>query len=240
MQTNRSTPELTAFLRRALSVALCVTVAVVGFASISLGDDVVTPLPKPRMQSGLSVEEALSSRRSVRSFDAAAKLTLSNVSQLLWAAQGITNDRGFRTAPSAGALFPVEIYMVAGAVTGLAPGTYHYDSKLHRLLRVAKGDVRRDLAKASGGQDWMIDAPVVLILAANYDRTARKYGARAARYVQMEIGHASQNVYLQSESLGLGTCLVGAFSDASIKTLLDLPESFAPVGLMPIGRPRGP
>jgi SagB-type dehydrogenase family enzyme len=236
MRVDHSTFEFYRFVRRAFGAALCI--ALVGLESVSFADDGFKLLPKPELKGSMSVEEALAGRRSTRSFDT-TPLALATVSQLLWAAQGITNERGFRTAPSAGALFPLEIYLVVGAVSDLAPGVYHYDPKVHRLLRVLESDLRKDLAKASAGQDWMMDAPAILILAASYDRTARRYGVRAARYVQMEVGHVSQNIYLQSTSLDVGACLVGAFDDASVKALLDLPDEVEPVGLMPIGNRRG-
>jgi len=193
-------------------------------------------LPDPRREGTISVEQALARRRSVRDFRT-APLPLASVGQLLWAAQGITNTRGDRTAPSAGALHPLEVYLVAGAVTGLEPGVYRYEPGRHQLLRVAAGDVRRDLARAALEQDWVADAPGILVLAGVYERSARKYGRRAPRYVHMEVGHAAQNVYLQAVALDLGTVLVGAFRDGQLARVLDLPAEVQPLGVMPVGQP---
>jgi SagB-type dehydrogenase family enzyme len=194
-------------------------------------------LPEPRLEGTISVERALAERRSVREF-AEGPLPLGDVSQLLWAAQGITHERGLRTAPSAGALYPLEVYLVAGAVSSIPPGTYRYDPQRHRLLPLSRRDVRRQLAAAALEQDFVAKAPAILVLAAVYERTARKYAGRAPRYTHMEMGHAAQNVYLQSVALGLGTCMVGAFRDEQLKQVLELPEEVEPLGVMPIGKPR--
>lgn len=212
-------------------------IGIMGVGSASGADAEVTLLPKPSVDGSVSLEAALARRRSIRRFDP-SPVSLATISQLLWAAQGTTDERGFRTAPSAGALFPLEVYLVAGAVTGLTPGVYHYEAKPHRLKRISTGEIREQLAQAASDQSWIADAPAILVFVANYDRTARKYGSRGARYVQMEAGHAAQNVYLQSEALELGTCMVGAFREASVKKLLGLSTDLEPLGLMPVGKPR--
>jgi SagB-type dehydrogenase family enzyme len=193
-------------------------------------------LPAPRQDSGFSLERALSERRSVREFGNAA-LTQDEVSQLLWAAQGITSRDGLRTAPSAGALYPLELYLVAGHVENLDPGIYKYVSAGHKLMKIMAGDQRRKLAAASLGQDSVADAAVVLVFTAVERRTTRKYGSRGMRYVHIEIGHASQNVFLQATALGLRTVVVGAFEDGAVGELLHLPEGEAPLYLMPLGQP---
>lgn len=194
-------------------------------------------LPEPRRSSEVSVESALARRRSVRDF-AAEPVSLAALSQLLWAAQGITSNDGLRTAPSAGALYPLEIYLVVGEAKGLLSGVYHYDPRRHRLLPQIVGDVRNALADAALEQEWVADAPALLVLAAAYQRTARKYGARAPRYVNMEVGHAAQNIYLQAVALDLGTVMVGAFRDRELKRVLRLPTHVEAVGVMPVGKPR--
>lgn len=191
-------------------------------------------LPAPRAASATSVEEALRARRSVRDY-AQRPLTLAQVGQLLWAAQGQTDSRGLRTAPSAGALYPLEIYLVAGEVEGLPSGVYRYRPQEHALEPISAGDQRKPLADASLGQTWVRDAPVSIVFAAVYARTARRYGERAERYVHMEAGHASQNVYLQAEALGLGTVAVGAFSDDDVKRLVGLLPDEQPLYIMPVG-----
>lgn len=201
------------------------------------GDDVVA-LPGISVPGAMSVESALNARRSVRSFTR-APLTLAEVAQLLWAAQGVTHSEGFRTAPSAGALYPLEVYLVAGEVRGLAPGIYKYHPLEHRLSFVQVGDARARLAVAALGQAWVADAPAVVVIAAVYRRTSAKYGERAARYVPMEAGHAAQNVYLQATALGLGTTVVGAFHDEQVRAVVQLAPKEQPLALMPLGTPEG-
>ncbi|MEN3202715.1 MAG: SagB/ThcOx family dehydrogenase [Atribacterota bacterium] len=194
------------------------------------------PLPPPRLQSEVSVEEALFKRRSCRSFTP-SPLSLQEAGQLLWAAQGVTDRAsGFRTAPSAGALYPLELYLVAGQVEGLSPGVYRYLPEEHALYEVLSGDRREELFRVALFQQWIREAPVVLVLTAIYERTTRKYGERGIRYVHMEAGHAAQNVYLQAEALGLGAVVVGAFEDSGVQRILELPANERPLYLMPVGR----
>jgi len=197
----------------------------------------VIKLPKPRQESKTSVESALRRRRSVREFGKGG-LTLAEVSQLLWAAQGITDPEGKRTAPSAGALYPLEVFLVAGGQDELPAGVYRYRPQGHDLIPVVQGDQRAKLAGAALEQDWLNDAPVTIVIAALYERTARKYKLRARRYVQMEVGHAAQNVHLQAVALDLRTVVVGAFDDAEVKRVLTLAVNEEPLCLMPVGRPR--
>ena len=185
----------------------------------------------------LSVEEAIQRRRSVREYGRRA-LALEDVSQLLWAAQGITGRGDLRTAPSAGALYPLELYVVAGKVEGLSAGVYRYRPKTHELAPVTSGDLRRSLASAALDQDWVRRAPAVLVIACVYERITGKYGQRGRRYASMEVGHASQNVYLQAAARGLGTVFVGAFEDEEVKEALGLPPDHEPLGLMPVGHKR--
>ena len=192
-------------------------------------------LPEPKYIGATSVEEALTKRRSVRVFKEGPVL-LAELSQLVWAAQGMTNPGGLRTAPSAGALYPLELYVVAGNVTGLQPGVYKYWYKSHELLSVEKGDRRNDLCSAALGQSSIKKAAFVLVLSGVYERTTAKYGERGVRYVQMEAGHAAQNVYLQAVPLHLGTVVIGAFSDRDVKALLKMTDGEIPLYIMPVGR----
>jgi len=217
--------------------ALATGLGFAGGAAAGDAEGVAVTLPRPRAEGEVSVERALALRRSVREFSD-APIGLDAVSQLLWAAQGITGPEGLRTAPSAGALYPLEVYLIAGAVSGLAAGIHHYDPQRHRIVPTVLEDVRAATLKAALEQRWIADAPAILVLAAVQERTARKYGARAARYVQMEVGHAAQNVYLQAAALGLGTCMVGAFHDEQLKEILQLPDEVEVLALMPVGRPR--
>ena len=191
-------------------------------------------LPSPSVSGETSLEQLLQQRRSVRDFKA-VPLSLAHVGQLLWAAQGISNPRGLRTAPSAGALYPLELYLVAGSVNGLTPGLYHYEPEHHRLAMTAGGDWRQALANAALGQSWMANATAVIAFTGILERTSRKYGARAERYVHIEVGHAAENLFLQAESLGLGTVPVGAFDDDRVAEVLQLPATITPYLLMPVG-----
>jgi SagB-type dehydrogenase family enzyme len=192
-------------------------------------------LPVPRDDGEVSLEHALRHRRSIREF-ARGALTLAEIGQLLWAAQGVNHPTGLRTAPSAGALYPLVSYLVTGEVSSLTPGAYRYAPNQHALAMVGEGDRRAALSTAALGQSWIADAPAVLVLAAVYRRTTGKYGPRGERYVHIEIGHAAQNVYLQALALGLGTIEVGAFDDRAVKTALALPGDQDPLAIMPIGR----
>lgn len=194
-------------------------------------------LPASRLDGDMSVERALSVRRSVRDYRD-APLTLAESSQLLWAAQGVTAPReGLRTAPSAGATYPLELYLIAGRVQGLAAGVYRYGPHQHELVSVRGGDVRGLLAAAALGQTFIEQAAAVLVITAVYERTTRRYGDRGVRYVHMEAGHASQNVYLQAVALRLGTVVVGAFDDARVQQILHAPPGEHALYLMPVGRP---
>jgi SagB-type dehydrogenase family enzyme len=221
---------------RSAVLAVFVVVLCTGEAAMTSGNEEVA-LPRPRLDGDVAVERALSLRRSVRAF-APETLPLSNVSQLLWAAQGITDAAGRRTAPSAGALYPLEVYVVAGAVSGMRAGLYRYEAQQHRLALASEGDPRAGVAQAALEQDWLAEAPVIFVLVAVYERTERKYGDRAARYVHMEVGHVAQNVYLQASALGLGTTMVGAFRDAELARVLELPGDAKPLALLPVGKPR--
>ena len=193
------------------------------------------PLPEVTISGKQFLQQLLQQRRSVRHFQDVS-INMSDIGQLLWAAQGITNPQGFRTAPSAGALYPLELYVVAGQVKNLSSGIYHYDPNNHRLIKVASGDRRKKLAQAAYRQASVSDAATVVVFAAVYERTTFKYGERGVRYVHIEIGHATQNLSLQAESLGLGTVVVGAFNDDEVKAVLQLPDDVQPLILMPVGK----
>jgi SagB-type dehydrogenase family enzyme len=190
-------------------------------------------LPKPKYESPKSVEEALAVRRSIRDY-AKDSLSIEQISQLLWAAQGMTEKWGGRTAPSAGALYPLEVYLLAGEVKGLKPGLYHYHPEDHAVSQIKEADLRKEVTEASLGQDEILRAPATLIITAVYERTMVKYGERGVRYVHMEVGSVAENVYLQAESLGLGTVFIGAFDDEEVKQALGIGED--PLAIMPVGK----
>jgi len=188
-------------------------------------------LPNPKTIGSVSVAEALARRRSHREF-ADRGLAVTAVSQLCWAAQGITDSRtGFRTSPSAGGLFPIAILIVDQA------GVYEYKPAEHRLTRVVVGDVRKKLQAASLGQRCVGAAPVCMVVAFDVARTASKYGPRAERYCLLEAGHVAQNVFLQATALGIVGVPVGAFDDGKIASILRLPKRLTPIYLLPLGWP---
>jgi len=199
-------------------------------------------LPPPITEGGISVEEALTNRRSHRNFRN-EPLTIYQVSQLLWAAYGITLPipdahhlrGGLRTTPSAGATYPLELYVVIGNVTGINPGVLRYISEEHKLVRVVDGDVRRELTAAALGQQMVEAAPISIFYSAYFPRITERYGERGIRYAYIELGHSAQNVYLQAEALGLGTVAIGAFFDYMVREILNLPYEEEPLYIMPIG-----
>jgi SagB-type dehydrogenase family enzyme len=197
----------------------------------------IMQLPQPRFCSSHSVEGALLSRRSVREYRD-EPLTLAEISQLLWAAQGVTAQRGLRTAPSAGALYPLELYLVAGKVADLPPGTYHYCPQSHTLALVLAGDRRRKLSAAAFYESAIKKAPASLVFSAVAARTTGKYGKRGVRYVYMDHGHAAQNVHLQAVAIGLGTFVIGGFDDDALRQVMSLIPEEEALSIMPVGKTR--
>lgn len=194
--------------------------------------DSIVILPKPDTIGRVTVEQALLRRRSVRSY-LSAPLSLNEIGQLLWAAQGKTGKTYGRTAPSAGATYPMEVFLVTGRVSGLDFGVYQYDVEKHALRLVKKGDMRDELAGAALGQSCIKNAPASIVLACEYKRTTGRYGERGIRYVHMEAGHIGQNVSLECVALDLGTVMVGAFDDNAVKRVLGV--KFEPLYIMPVG-----
>ena len=201
-----------------------------------LGKGPEIKLPEPRYDSEFSIEEAILKRRSKREYSQEA-LSLKDVSQLLWAAQGITGPPGFgRAAPSAGGTYPLEIYVVAGRVEGLEAGIYQYNPEGDSITRIRTGDFRKELQEAGLNQEWIGNAAIDLVFTAVYERTTDKYGDRGIRYVHLEAGHAAQNVYLQAISLNLGTVVVGAFDDKRVIEILNATDDETPPYIIPIGK----
>uniref|UniRef100_A0A7C4NN81 SagB/ThcOx family dehydrogenase n=1 Tax=Ignisphaera aggregans TaxID=334771 RepID=A0A7C4NN81_9CREN len=202
-------------------------------------------LPYPCIRKGvLSVEEAIAYRRSIRSFKR-EPISLDQLSQILWALYGVTDpDHRFLATPSAGATYPLEVYVVIGdnAVKDLNnryldAGVYRYDNHAHKLDFLISGDLREELYKACLHQSWVRDAAVNIVMCAAYERTTSYYGERGYRYVHFEVGHAGQNVYLMATALGLGTVAIGAFKDLDVKRILKLPPNVHPLYIMPVGVP---
>lgn len=192
-------------------------------------------LPRPEFAGEVPLEQALLMRRSERAYSQRA-VSRTELSQLLWAAQGITSPRGYRTAPSAGALYPLEISVAVGLVAELPAGIYRYRSADHTLIPSAAGDLRAELARAALNQRCVARAPVVLVMAAVYARACAVYGERGVRYTDMETGHAAQNVSLQAVALGLGSVMVGAFDAADVSRIAALAPEEEPLYLIPVGR----
>ncbi len=196
-------------------------------SSALAGDYIV--LPEPMTAGEMSLEEALASRRSLRSFSD-EELTLQEVSQLLWATQGITlESKGFRIAPSAGALYPLEVYLLDSSAV------YHYLPEKHALERISNLDLRQEMMSAALGQWAVGDAPAVFVITGVVQRTAAKYGKRAERYVYIEAGHSAQNLLLQATALGLGGVPIGAFYDDEVAEVLDLSGGELPIYIIPVG-----
>ena len=205
--------------------------------NMELKSEEMIVLPEPKTTGEISIEETLLSRRSVRTYTR-EPITPDDLSQLLWAAQGVTSEDwdGLRTAPSAGALYPLEVYVVAGNVDGVPDGVYHYRSGEHALQKVCDGDLRRNLSACALHQSQITDAAVDIVFTAVFERTTVKYGDRGVRYVYIEAGHAAQNVYLQAEALDLGVCAIGAFYEDDVAELLVLPEDEVPIYILSIGK----
>ncbi len=191
----------------------------------------VTQLPQPRTTGTVSIEQVLAQRRSIRSFTD-QPLTQDELGQLLWAAQGITApQRGFRAAPSAGALYPLELYVVT------PEGVYHYQPQGHQVQLHLSGDRRVELSQACLGQGCVQQAAAAYIFTAVFSRICAKYGARADQYVHNEVGAAGENLCLQAVGLELGSVMVGAFDDAQVTDVLALPADHAPLLVIPVGHP---
>jgi SagB-type dehydrogenase family enzyme len=211
--------------RRILTFLIILTLA--GGAAMAAK---IVELPKPKILGKVSLEESIFRRRSERSYDKDRDLTLDQLSQILWAAQGITDTSfGFRAAPSAGALYPLHIYVVK------KDGVFRYIPDGHKLVQLSDKDIRPSLNRASLGQSFVREAPVDIIISGNFAITQAKYGARAFRYVCMEIGHVAENIHLQAVALGLGSVPIGAFWDDVVKKNLDLPDNQDPLYIIPIG-----
>jgi len=210
-----------------------------GISEVKNGDASI-PLPKPSLDGKVSLEKAIRERRTIRDFKE-RPLSLKYLSQLLWAAQGITDPTtGKRAAPSGGALYPLDIHILVGenGVEAVEGGVYHYSPKEHSISMTLKGDRRREISSASLSQMWMAKAPILFIITAEYKRVTGKYGERGVRYALIEVGHASQSLFLEAEALGLGAGIVGAFNDPEVSKVAGLPPKHEPLLIVPIGYKR--
>jgi SagB-type dehydrogenase family enzyme len=191
-------------------------------------DKKIISLPTPDTSGKIPFETLIANRRSVRSFSE-KPLTLAQIGQLLFSAQGITGKRGLRASPSAGALYPLELYVVN------KDGLFHYIPKGHRLLRITEKDLRKPLQAAALSQSCVGKTGSDIVITAVYDRVTSKYGKRGIRYTDIEAGHAAQNIHLQALSLGLSSVPVGAFDDSKVASILHLPNNQTPLYIIPIG-----
>ena len=206
---------------------------------MGVGQPAPIHLPLPGEKGSVSLEEAIARRRSVRDFTS-EPVSRSQLSQILWAAGGISvSSGGYRTVPSAGATYPLEIFIVFGqdCIEEIDEGIYHYYVNSHSLLMHHRGDVRLELARAALAQAFIYEAPLDIVICAEYERTLRRYGSRGERYVHMEVGHAGQNIYLQATALGLATVVIGAFHDEPVREVLRLDKKYRPLYIMPVGKP---
>ena len=191
-------------------------------------------LSELKVSSKSRIEELIEKRRSVRKYTD-RELSGSVISRILWTAQGISSEGGLRTSPSAGALYPLEIHVVAGEVSGLEPGIYRYIPEEHTLVQEIAGDLREKLSKAVLSQPMVKNAFASIVISAVYPRITSKYGKRGIRYAHMEAGHAAQNVYLMGVELGIGTCAIGAFEDEEVRKVLKMPVNEDPLYILPLG-----
>jgi len=205
----------------------------------------VIVLPQPRLSSDVSVEEAMQNRRSIRCYDD-SPLTITEISQLLWSGYGLTYQvenppdflrGGLRTAPSAGALYPLELYLVVRNVTDLDPGIYWYKSETHELMCIEGEDCWEEFSSAGFDQLHFETAAAAIVYSAVFERCSEKYGDRGReRYVCMDLGHSAENVYLQAYALNIGTCAIGSFSDLALKQVIGMPRAEVPLYIMPLGK----
>lgn len=203
--------------------------------AVNIHTQTAIKLPDPILSSNTSIEEALKFRRSIREYKN-EPLTINQVSQLLWSAQGITSPNGFRTAPSAGGLYPLQIFVVCNHVTGLQSGFYQFSPESHSLILLSTDNLAPSLAAGAFDQNSIKSAAIDIIITALYSRTIKKYGDRGIRFAILEAGHSAENIYLQAVSLKLGTVAIGGFDDAAIKKSLGLSDEYEPLYIMPVGK----
>jgi len=209
-----------------------IIVASLNFSIVAMAEtNKVVVLPEPDLKGAMPLEQTIFRRRSERKFRENL-LDQKQIGQLLWAAQGITWQQGkrqMRAAPSAGALYPLEVYAV------MKEGTFRYIPERHALSLMKEGDLRPSLSAAAWGQAAAREAPLSIVICAVYERVTGKYGERGERYVHMEAGHAAENIHLQAVALGLGSLPVGAFEDSRVSQILNLPEDQKPLYIIPVG-----
>jgi SagB-type dehydrogenase family enzyme len=229
-------------MKKIAMIAFSIGLAALLTAIMALSEDYdqaaadVISLPQPHTDGGLSVEKALSERRSIRSFTNES-LTLDEVSQLCWAAQGVTDELGHRTSPSAMATYPLEVYLLAGNVTGLPSGVYHYSPHGHNLTTISQENRIPDLFNSGmgGSEDWRKNAPAVFIVTGVFERINKIPGQDLSRFVHVEAGTASENLLLEVVSLGLGSTYTAGFDENRTREYLSLDPGETPLAVLPVG-----
>lgn len=216
---------------------LAVTLVILIFASaLAISEEAklkTVKLPAPVLKGKMSLEEAIAARRSVRLFDEKHKIDLAGISQLAWSAMGVTHtvrDRNLRAAPSGGATYPIDIFIVT------ADGVYSYKPDKHEMVQVIDKDIRADLKKAALGQGFIETAPVSIVWCAVFERITQRYGERGIMYAHMEVGHSAENVHLQAVTMGLASVPVGAFDPEEVAKVLELPKDCIPLYIVPVGK----
>ncbi len=220
---------------------LCISVVFISVFALSNKkgeiqmDKSLIKLPKFKVAGNISIEETLYRRRSIRKF-LNDSLNLEEISQILWAAQGITNTDGRRTSPSAGATYPLELYLISNKVEGLKDGVYQYIPDQHLLKVKKEGDLLKEIAGATYQVEMCSGAAGIIVITAIVERTVSVYGERGMRYIYMEAGHAAENLSLQGVALNIGSVLVGAFDDLRVIKALSLSKGEIPLYIIPIGK----
>ena len=205
--------------------------------AVAAESDKAVKLPPPKTDGGLALNRALAVRRSNRSLDQ-KPIALETLSQLLWAAQGIADEKGHRTAPSARPVYALEVYVLAGNVTGLAAGTYKFMPAGHELRLLSAGDRREEMVKQAIGQAWIKAAPAVVVITGVKERMSAKGGEKAVKWVYVEAGLAAENFLLEVAALGLASTYVGGFDTEGLHKFLGLPAGEEPIAVLPVGVPK--
>jgi SagB-type dehydrogenase family enzyme len=219
-------------MRRFVFIFLCVFFYSVTSPGLSGAQMNTFKLPEPEIRGDYSLDRAIEKRRSVRGY-LDKSLTAGQISDLLWAAQGVTDKRsGHRAAPSAGAIYPLTLYAVKDE------GVWRYNPGGHSLDRISADNLKEGLARAALNQGFVAQAAVSIVISVNYDKITSRYGERGVMYAHMEAGHAAQNLHLKAVSLDLASVPVGAFSEREVKDLLGLPREETPVYIIPVGHKR--
>ncbi len=192
-------------------------------------------LPEPTFMSNTSIENALLSRRSMRIFKPES-LSIEEISQLAWAAQGVNDPRGFRTSPSAGAFYPINLYIVTQNVENLPKGIYKYKAEEHELIQIASEENASQFFNSITTQYSLKNPAAIFIFSAKVEQIIASYGSFGKKFLYMEAGHTTQNLYLQTTSLEIGTTMIGGVNEKEIRQALNMSSYEHPLCMMPVGK----